>query len=227
MIRYIFISLLLLTSNIIYAQDIMIGARGGLTFSQLKMGYLLVPGANKTIFQQNSLYGKGVFLGGFARFKFKNFYIQPEGYFSVKGASFDKTVTDSISKNSTTQEIKISTVGADAVLMIGYQISIFRINAGPVISYNINDLLNYKEAMNGLAKEGDAEVKSLILAYQAGVGVDIGDITLDFRYESQLTPITSTIIANSRLTQRMDTFQLSVGYIFGKPKKKTPNKIAR
>ena len=108
-------------------------------------------------------------LGAFARLKVAAIYIQPEIYFnSVNAVYID---------NNTNEEYKFEKNKVDIPVLVGFKAGPVRINAGPVASINTNTDID-NNAVN--------EYKSAIFAYQAGIGLDISNLTLDVRYQGNL-----------------------------------------
>lgn len=106
--------------------------------------------------------------GLFARVKIASFYVQPELYFNSVNAVY---------KDDLDNEYEFNKSKVDVPILFGWKIGPLRLNAGPVASFNTDT-------------KPDAtidEYKSAIFAYQAGVGLDISKLTLDVRYEGNLS----------------------------------------
>lgn len=115
-------------------------------------------------------------IGAFARINILGFHIQPEAYFnSVQG--------EYISKGSLAggdQPIKLNQSRIDVPVLFGVKLGPLRLNAGPVASFNLNEPSTDNEDFVN-------EYKNAVFAYQAGVGVDIANLTLDLRYEGNFS----------------------------------------
>lgn len=112
--------------------------------------------------------------GIFARLKIASFYVQPELYFnSVNGEYTDATDPNDIK----TLEFDQSKI--DMPILFGWKMGPLRINAGPVASFNFTGLSDINTSID--------EYKSAVFAYQAGIGVDISKLTVDLRYEGNLS----------------------------------------
>jgi hypothetical protein len=94
----------------------------------------------------------------------------------------------------------------DVPVMAGFRIlKIIRVMAGPIASFNIDSSL--KDA--GKTVEG-TDFKKATLGYQTGVGVDLGNLSFEGKYEGGLSKFTEnvgTYTADNRINQ----WVLSVG----------------
>lgn len=134
--------------------------------------------------------------GVFARIKITGFYIQPEAYFnSVNGEYTDATDPNDI-KTLEFDQRKI-----DMPILFGWKMGPFRINAGPVASFNLGDEIDFDNSVS--------EYKSAVFAYQAGIGLDISKLIVDLRYEGNLSD--QAILGNGDGQVRVNQIMLSVG----------------
>ena len=78
--------------------------------------------------------------------------------------------------------------------------------AGPVASVNINSKL--KDAPSTL---DDTNFKSATFGYQAGLGVDIGNLIIEGKYEGGLSKVTDNI-GSFDTDNRINQWILSVGF---------------
>jgi opacity protein-like surface antigen len=116
----------------------------------------------------------GYHFGAFTRIKAGSLLIQPEGVFASSGGKVAVIRTDEGTEVETTEEFKFNRL--DVPLLVGLSFfNVARIQAGPVASVLTNGKLgdeNLRDYMNRTD-----------LGWQAGVGVDIGNLTADVRYE--------------------------------------------
>lgn len=147
----------------------------------------------------------GYHAGAFMRLKVGNIMVQPEGYLTHTGGTVE--VTDN--QNSTNIEIsKYRFNRLDVPLLVGYSFfNVARVHAGPVASVLINGKLD-RERIDEYMQQSD-------WGWQAGLGVDIGNITADLRYEridrnytNQSNPNQSN---NNAYDIRNDQIILSIG----------------
>lgn len=163
-----------------------LGVKGGVNFSQINTDNL--SSSTRTGYQ----------LGAFARIG-GGLYLQPELYVSGTGGDFHSS-DNSVNGHATFTNLNVP-------LLIGKRFGAdnlnFRIMAGPVytsvLSKSLSSSIN--DAYNDFG-----HYKNSTLGLQGGVGVDIGAITADFRYEGGLTKI------NPSYGQRQNLFALSVGF---------------
>jgi hypothetical protein len=144
----------------------------------------------------SSKYAAG-FLGGvFARVDLpKKLVLQPELYYSLKRGEIEAPSVFGVGGGTTEMEKG----DLDAALLLGYrlvdlELFNFRLMGGVVNSFNMNDNLS----------GGDFEKSSL--GYQAGVGVDLANITVDVRYEGSFGEVTNGI--------KYKGVQLALGFKF-------------
>jgi opacity protein-like surface antigen len=142
----------------------------------------------------------GYHAGAFMRFKVGNILFQPEGTLTHTGGTVEVTE----SQNSTNYEIsKYRFNRLDVPLLLGYSFfKVARVHAGPVASVLITGKLN-SERIDEYLQESD-------WGWQAGLGVDIGNITADIRYEYVNRNYTN-IPENNGYDINNDQIVLSVG----------------
>ena len=78
--------------------------------------------------------------------------------------------------------------------------------AGPIASFNINSEI--KDAAQTIE---DVEFKKSTFGYQAGLGVDIGNLSVDAKYEGGLSSVTENI-GEYNTDNRINQWVLSVGF---------------
>lgn len=134
--------------------------------------------------------------GVFARIKITGFYIQPEAYFnSVNGEYTDATDPNDV------KTLEFNQNKIDMPILFGWKMGPFRVNAGPVASFNLGDEIDFDDSVS--------EYKSAVFAYQAGIGLDISKLIVDLRYEGNLS--NQAILGNDEGKVRVNQIMLSVG----------------
>ncbi|GAB2703435.1 hypothetical protein GCM10027037_31550 [Mucilaginibacter koreensis] len=172
--------------------QVSLGVKGGVNFSKI----------NTDNVKESTVagYQAGLFarLGG-------GTYLQPELYLSSKGGKFDFNTTN----NTTTTNGKVTFTTLNVPLLLGKRFGgdklNFRLMVGPVYSYILSKSQNFSDNVSG-AYNDFGDYKNSTLGFQAGGGVDIGNITADLRYEGGLTKI------NPNYGQRQNLWALSVGF---------------
>ena len=138
----------------------------------------------------NSEYKNGFQAGVFLRLGANKMYFQPELLYAMGKKSYSMTVTDA--NNSVTgtfdKNVKVSTV--DVPLLLGYKVldlklANVRVFAGPKLRFNSGSTLDYSNVTGGGFNTTDLQkdVKAAQLGLEAGFGVDVLMLSLDFRYQ--------------------------------------------
>ncbi len=178
----------LLFGYVAEAQIFTIGPKAGISNTNISLK------ENKDRFEEgDAKYSYHV--GAFARINILGFFIQPEAYFnSVHGEYID-------SSTGTDQTIELNQNKIDIPVLLGYKLGPVRINIGPVASFNLDTEVDNDEPVN--------QYKSAVFAYQAGIGVDISKLTLDLRYEGNLS--NQATLENDEGNVRINQVMLSLG----------------
>lgn len=180
------------------------GLRGGVTSSNIDMS---VKSNNYIIDYNKGNYGWHAGLIG--QFKAAKFFVQPELLFST--AKFDlayKNTTNSTDNELGEQKIR----KIDLPILVGFKLSIFKLQAGPVATWILasqSDLLDEKKI--------DQSFYTSTIGYQAGIGVELSSLLIDFKYESNVSKLSDEITIKDisvKTDQRMSQFIFSIGYLF-------------
>lgn len=138
-----------------------------------------------------------------------NLFVQPEILFNSNSAKF--TLEDFQDPGEVAREEKYQYL--DIPLMLGYRLALLRFHLGPVghlflnSTSNITDVDGFKE-----------DFKKLTLGWQGGVGVDIGRLSLDVRYEGNFHKFGDHITFAGEeyaFSQTPSRFLAAVTYMFG------------
>ncbi|MCE7064030.1 porin family protein [Dyadobacter sp. CY326] len=174
----------------------------------------LSPGGNAFDFRDNDNRSLGFAGGVFFRFG-KTFYIQPEILLSQKGGKFN--VYEDGVLNDGKVDVRFSNF--DVPVLFGVRIARFvRINVGPMASLRLNKNGKISDSFDDITGENSkAEFKNrLAFGYQAGVGLDLGRLSLDVRYEGNFTNIMKIHFANattaSQFGKKSNLFQATLGF---------------
>lgn len=173
----------------------------------------LSPGGNAFDFRDNDNRSLGFAGGVFFRFG-KTFYIQPELLLSQKGGKFN--VYEDGVLNDGKVDVRFSNL--DVPVLFGLRIAkFFRINVGPMASLRLNKNGKIGDSFDDVTGENSgAEFKNrLAFGYQAGVGLDLGRLSLDVRYEGNFTDIMKLQFKNattaSQFGKTSNLFQATLG----------------
>lgn len=188
------ILLLLGLSITAFSQNSGFGIKGGINNSDIEF-------ETQEFFSWHSYTGYHV--GVFARIGLGGFLIQPELLFTQTGGEF---VSNDLGSNGS-ERFKANFNRLDIPVMVGVKMfKLFRLQAGPVASINVDSSLE-----NSIGTVTDVDFKRATLGYQAGLGVDIGNLYLDARYEGGLSKVTGQI-AGFNTDNRLNQWILSVGF---------------
>ena len=146
----------------------------------------------------------GYHFGIFARMGGAGFFVQPELLFTQTSGSFGINIPGFSNPNQTvTSEFN----RLDLPIMMGFRfLRIIRFMGGPIASIDINSTL--KDAANTIK---NVEFKKATLGYQAGVGIDIGNLSIEGKYEGGLSQVTDNI-ATISTDNRVNQWILSIGF---------------
>jgi len=184
--RFVFLIVLLFTIQSVNAQ-FSAGLRGGLHFSSL-------PAQNyswgdATIESLPDSY-TGFHLGLMSQVRFYNIFIQPEVLFVSTGNEFRYESPDIEKDIFFTQRF----TKVDVPLLIGLKAGPFRLGVGPVASLMLgsSNNLTQSEYYTG-EKNLNERFNEAAYGFQAGFGLDIGNISLDLKYEAGLSNFSEEI----------------------------------
>jgi hypothetical protein len=151
----------------------------------------------------------GFHIGAFARFG-EALYLQPELTFTSAGGEIDISDDGGQTYDQITN-LKYNKL--DLPVLVGFKFgNFFRINAGPMFSLILNQ---DARDVNNTIDDVENNYNKAVIAYQAGIGVDLGNLLFDLRYEGNLSKLGESIeIANQSFPTDMKNNQilLSVGF---------------
>lgn len=180
-----------------YAQKNGLGIKVGASSTQVNFeGSQLVPSDAQL----------GYHLGVFARFGGVGFFVQPEVLFTQTSSQFRKIASPNLITTSPIDyQAKFNRL--DVPVMAGFRIlKVIRVMAGPIASFNIDSSL--KEAGTTVQ---NIDFKKATVGYQTGVGVDLGNLSLEGKYEGGLSKFTENI-GTYTADNRINQWVLSVGF---------------
>jgi hypothetical protein len=189
-----FIFVLVMTVFTGYSQNFSFGPKVGMSSSKLDL-------KEKNYVPGDAQFGYHV--GAFARIGGLGFFVQPEVLLTqTKGVySF------SSSSGSTPSQLQANFNRLDMPVMIGLRmLKLFRVQAGPIASFDINS-----ELKNSLGVDQKVDFKKATYGYQAGVGLDIRNFIIDAKYENSFGNVIDKA-AGFNSDQRLSQLILSVGF---------------
>jgi hypothetical protein len=184
------VAVVLLTSAATFAQ-FNLGLKAGLNYATIS--------AKDNQFNEDGVLGYQT--GIWARVG-KVFYVQPEVYLGTKSSDFTFTTVG----NLTVQENQKFTT-LDVPVLLGTKIGTNKFNArlmaGPSFQFLLDD---NNSAFSQAVDPSFYKYKDFITNLQAGVGIDLGNISVDLRYETSLQDI------NDNDGQKQNLLHLSLGF---------------
>jgi hypothetical protein len=177
-----------------------IGIKGGVNLSSVKVASLSTNLENKTGYQ----------LGAFARIG-RTIFLQPEVYFTAKEVNVD--LLNSLTTNQGV--VGFSQKSLDVPLLAGIKLGPFRVLAGPVASYALSASTSPDAAVKSYFSGTSQEIiNRSCFSYQAGIGFDILNLSLDLRYEGAMSELKNTVAVPSGFTysQKPSYYQATIGF---------------
>ncbi|MGN7987185.1 porin family protein [Pedobacter sp. 22226] len=178
------------------AQTFNLGVKAGVNLAKLNADFAS---------EENRL---GYQIGAWARIGGASFYVQPEAYIGSKGNKFISIQQDNGNEVSAEGKVKFTTL--DVPVLFGTKFGAknlnFRVMAGPVISFILDENSTFSSAYQQATDFSN--YKNQALGAQFGAGVDVGSISVDLRYEAGL----SNISKSEKYSQKPNLFQLSLGF---------------
>ena len=158
--------------------QIKFGIKGGLSTTDIEPSQLLI--MNSSDAQEFGLAVKnanyGAHLGLFTQIKIRKFFIQPEVLFNSNSVDYEIEDFEGSEIVTTIKQEKYQYL--DIPLMMGLKFGPLRLQGGPVGHVFLN---NSSELFD---IEGyDDKFEKMTFGYQAGIGLDLWKLMLDFRYE--------------------------------------------
>ena len=153
----------------------------------------------------------GFQIGAFARFG-ESLYLQPELTFTSAGGEI-KLSDDGGQTYDQITKLKYNQL--DLPVLVGVKLGdFFRINVGPVFSLILSQDVRESGA-SATIDEVNNNYNKGVIGYHAGIGVDLGNLLFDLRYEGDFSKLGDSIeIANQSFPTDMKNNQilLSVGF---------------
>lgn len=217
--KNLILTLLILISfaSVGYAQNanFKFGIKGGANLSTLKGDEVYDPQDPTVRIGSNDARLTGFVAGAFVRFG-SNLFIQPELLLSQKGGTFN-VYRDGIGSDEKKVDVRFTNL--DVPVLVGIRIGeVLRINGGPVASLRLSENGGLRESLNEIgATSVKDNYKRAAIGYQLGVGFDIGNLSLDLRYEGNATNTVdvknNNASLNSELQRKSNLWQATIGFV--------------
>lgn len=164
-----------------------LGIKGGVNMASLKTEGLTYNGLGNYVVE-NLNAKTGYVAGAYMRLG-RKIFIEPEFLISYKSGAINLPKT--VSTGSIQLDINYSSI--DVPIMLGYRLGPLHVMAGPVASYSITSSGSIAEAIRQKFPTVQDAVSQAYFSYTAGVGIDLLGLTLDVRYEGNITDLSKTI----------------------------------
>jgi len=175
----------------------------------------LSSGGNAFNFKDNDNRSLGFAGGVFFRFG-RTFYVQPEILLSQKGGKFN-VYKDGVQNSDGKVDVRFSNL--DVPVLFGVRVAkFFRINVGPMASLRMSSNGKIGDSFDDVTGDNSNTTfkNRLAYGYQAGVGVDLGRLSLDVRYEGNFTDVVKINFDNattaSQFGKKSNAFQATLGF---------------
>lgn len=205
--------LVLLASMFIFslsnAQFFNYGIKAGIGFSSLKMDD--IRGINDGSDVYDLITGDAVMgyhLGLQTRIKIAMVVIQPELYFNAGGGTLEQIVD-----GGATEILNVNFNRIDIPLLAGVKLGPARISLGPVGSFVLSETTD----LTDIEPEFELFSSTMTWGFQAGLGLDISRLSLDFRYEGSLSKLGESLTVGGSefaLDARPSQWLISLGFWF-------------
>lgn len=188
-----------------YGQFITAGPRAGISSSRIEMNEILDGSAFRGT---ESI--TGWHAGAFLRMKLPlGMYLQPELLYSQTGGKFQ------LESENGPIEGTLALHRVDVPVLLGFRfLGIMRANAGLVGNF----VIGAEQKLPGETIDVRDQYKSPTVGYQAGIGLDIWKILVDFKYEGSLSSIAGDNIrilgTDFGVDRRNPQWILSLGFRF-------------
>lgn len=183
------------------------GIRGGISSSSIKLKEFDSPDY-KLDYKSSQV---GFHFGVVGQLKLGMFVLQPELLFSTVRTDLAYTDLNSIT-NPGEQIGKQSFNKLDLPIIAGVKFGPLKLQAGPVASVVLNSKSDLLEE-NGVKQA----YKGMTIGYQAGLGLELGSLLLDVKYEGSLSKFGDGITIGGEsfnFDQRINQLILSLGFLF-------------
>ena len=169
-----------------------LGIKGGVNLASLK--------SDNFFGEENRL---GYQFGLWSRIGGAGFYIQPEAYVAGKGGKFTVDGDGGVDAEG---KVRFTTLNVPVLLgnSIGFNKLNVRFMAGPVVSFILDESIK-----GNLEQVTDFDdYKDQTWGAQFGAGVDVGNLSVDLRYEAGI----SNVNRSGQYDQKQNLWQVSLGY---------------
>lgn len=185
------------------------GVKGGLLVNSSDLKYTF--SSNQKRYSESST-KPGFELGFQARVRLPlGFLLQPEIVYSRTSGAFP--IDESNGGSASGEKLKIRSNWIEVPVLVGWKFSIVRLMAGPSFRFPMDEVMNagFEEAKVA------PRLDNFVMGYQAGVGIDLGRLTLDARYCGNFSNITDQGVTQNNYAPGLKVNErkvaISIGYM--------------
>lgn len=197
-----------LTTSLAFSQ-IKFGIRGGINSSKMNSSTEVNTGDYRIKCPNYSV--MGYHAGLISQINLFSFFLQPELlYSSVRNDLYVYNLNSANPEEATSVKQNLNRI--DIPVMVGFKLKVLKLEAGPVASFIISNNSDLKNIT-----EYDMQWNKATIGYQAGIGLDIGKIALDVKYEGNLSKLGKGIDIGNTTTSfdtRLNQVIVSIGIFF-------------
>lgn len=194
------------------AQMFSYGIKGGVGFSSISIDDVQDINSGSEVY--DLVTGEGVagyHVGVQTKIKIAMFHVQPELYWNAGGGTVEKVVD-----GGATEIMNVKFNRIDIPVLAGVSLGPLRLNIGPVASIVVGEENDF---LAELGEDFDIYSETLNWGWQGGVGVGLGGLSLDLRYEGPLSDLNTvipegTLPDDMNLDARPKQWIISLGYWF-------------
>jgi hypothetical protein len=204
------------------AQTFDFGIKGGINSSKIITGSNT--GTNSyTLSDLRSDVKTGYNIGAFMRLGGKRLYLQPEILYTVKKANNEMNLigNQTFAIPASSQSFNLKSVQVPLLLgckLINLKIVSLRVFTGPAMSVILDNseikLTNSGSVIVDPSVYDPKNFKSNVWDWQAGGGIDVGNLVFDVRYEWGLTNVSDLNPQTISFNNKGNTLTFSVGFKF-------------
>lgn len=185
------------------------GVKGGLLVNSSDLKYTF--SGNRDRYDKSST-KPGFELGFQARLRLPlGFLLQPEIVYSRTSGTFPIDENNG-GGGQYGDKLKIRSNWIEVPVLVGWKFSIVRLMLGPSFRFPMDEVMNAGVEEAKVAPR----LQSFVMGYQAGIGIDLGRLTVDARYCGNFTNITDkgvTDIYTPNLKVNERKVAISIGYM--------------
>lgn len=184
-----------------------VGICGGVNIVNVKADDFIAAGSDYKI-KFSSSSRMGYHAGVISQIKIWHLFVQPSlVYTNIRNDIYIENI------NTRDEDLREHVINRlDLPVLLGYKWSVFKIETGPVGTVILSDKSGLQELT-----DYDITLSTATIGFQAGFGLDVSKLSLDFKYEGNLSKLGNGIKVNGdqyNFDSRARQFIFSIGLFF-------------